>query len=234
MPRKPRFQLPGYPQHIIQRGNNRQPCFFAERDYRVYLEAVEQACRKYGCQVHAYVLMTNHVHLLATPAQNWSVSQLMQSVGRRYVRYVNREYRRSGTLWEGRYKASLIQAERYLFACSRYIELNPVRAGMVDHPGEYRWSSYQANAQGAVDKLIRYHAEYLALASDPDGRATNYHELFRHQLAPGLVDEMRKALNHELVAGSSQFKDGIEAATGRRVSLGEPGRPRKDEDSRLY
>ena len=147
MPRKPRFQLPGYPQHIIQRGNNRQPCFFA---------------------------------------------------------------------------------------CSRYIELNPVRAGMVEHPGEYRWSSYQANAQGAADKLIRYHAEYLALGSDPDDRATNYRELFLHQLETDLVDEMRKALNHELVAGSSRFKNEIEAATKRRVSLGEPGRPRKDKDSRLY
>ena len=228
MPRKPRFQLPGYPQHIVQRGNNRQACFFSEQDYHYYLDALRQACRKYGGQLHAYVLMTNHVHLLMTPAMEWSISEVMQSVGRRYVRYVNNAYRRSGTLWEGRFKAGLVQSDRYLLTCYRYIELNPVRAGMVAHPAEYAWSSYRFNAQGGPEGLITYHPEYLALGNDVRQRSDAYRELFRHQLEPDLIDEMRKSLNHELVVGSSRFKEEIAAMTLRRVTLGAPGRPRNE------
>jgi putative transposase len=131
MPRKPRFTLPGIPQHVIQRGNNREPCFFTVEDYRFYPGALQAACHKSCCSVHAYVLMTNHVHLLVTPGAVDSISVMMQSLGRRYVRYINDAYKRSGTLWEGRYKACLVDSGSYLFTCYRYIEMNPVRAGMV-------------------------------------------------------------------------------------------------------
>ncbi len=140
MPRKPRFTLPGVPQHIIQRGHNREPCFFSEQDYVRYKQDLKSACDKFHCHIHAYVLMTNHVHLLITPLTEFGISEVMQSLGRRYVRYINHEYKRSGTLWEGRFKASLIDSEAYLLTCMRYIELNPVRANMVKHTGEYRWS----------------------------------------------------------------------------------------------
>ena len=147
MPRKPRFNIVGIPQHVIQRGNNREPCFYSEQDYQRYLKDLSDSAKKHDCRIHAYVLMTNHVHLLVTPMVEHGISNMMQALGRRYVYYINKNYQRSGTLWEGRYKASLIDSERYLLTCMRYIELNPVRAKMVEHPGEYPWSSYQANAQ---------------------------------------------------------------------------------------
>ena len=164
MPRKPRFFLPGIPSHIIQRGNNRQPIFFADNDYRAYLRWLAEAARRWGCQVQAYVLMTNHVHLLVTTQAPESLSRMMQYVGRQYVPYVNAEYRRSGTLWEGRFKASLVQALAYLLTCYRYIELNPVRAAMFATPGDYPWSSYHCNALGHADALMVPHPEYRALA----------------------------------------------------------------------
>ena len=145
MPRKPRMFLAGVPCHIIARGNNRSVCFYADADYLFYLECLNDACIKYGTVIHAYVLMTNHVHLLITPSTTSAIPKVMQSVGRRYVQYINKTYRRSGTLWEGRYKASSVDAEAYLLACYRYIELNPVRANMVKQPIEYRWSSYAVN-----------------------------------------------------------------------------------------
>ena len=225
MPRKPRFQLPGVPQHVVQRGNNRQVCFFAEADYLYFLEALRAAADKYGGRLHAYVLMTNHVHLLMTPERENALSEIMQSVGRRYVRYINKKYRRSGTLWEGRFKASLVQSERYLLACYRYIELNPVRAEMVDHPGEYRWSSYAANAQGAVDETLCLHDEYLRLGTTASERQAAYRALFRYLLAPDMVADIRDAMNHELVVGTSRFKDQVEAMTNRRARKGRTGRP---------
>ena len=164
MTRLPRIALPSIPQHVIQRGNNRQPCFYADDDYHFYLECLGEAARKYHVSIHAYVLMTNHVHLLLTPAAMTGVSQVMQTLGRRYVRYINHTYRRSGTLWEGRYHASLVQADHYLLTCYRYIELNPVRAGMTDDPAGYRWSSYRCNALGQPDKLIEPHEYYLGWA----------------------------------------------------------------------
>lgn len=138
MPRKQRMYLADVPAHVIQRGNNREACFYAEQDYLFYLDCLQNACERYQVAVHAYVLMTNHVHLLMTPATQEGISRVMQSLGRRYVQYINYEYRRTGTLWESRHKASLVDAENYLLTCYRYIELNPVRANMVNHPGDYR------------------------------------------------------------------------------------------------
>ena len=167
MPRRPRILLADHPLHIVQRGINREPCFFADEDYQCYLHWLEEAARDCGCAIHAYVLMTNHVHLLLTPAVSGAPVRLMQSLGRRYVQYANRQYRRSGSLWEGRYKSSVVQAENYLLACMRYIELNPVRAAMVIDPGDYRWSSYRANGLGQPDARVTPHALYLGLDTEP-------------------------------------------------------------------
>lgn len=154
MPRRARLAVPGIPWHIIQRGNNRSPCFYADEDYRRYLDTLAEQAVKYDCAIHAYVLMTNHVHLLLTPQQEDSAALLMKHLGQRYVQYINRTYRRSGTLWEGRFKSCLAQEERYVLTCYRYIELNPVRANMVARPEDYRWSSYHTNGIGQPDPLI--------------------------------------------------------------------------------
>lgn len=227
MPRRPRLALQGVPLHLIQRGNNRQACFFAEEDYRFYLEWLAEHAGKTGCRVHAYALMTNHVHLLISADKTDAPGALMKALGQRYVQYVNRVYRRSGTLWEGRFRSCPIQEEAYLLACQRYIELNPVRAGMVAHPGEYRWSSYRANAQGEGNALIRAHGLYEALGPDGAERQAAYRELFRHELEPGLVDQIRRATNGNFVLGNERFATEVAAAIGRRVVPGKSGRPRK-------
>lgn len=234
MPRKSRFNLVGIPQHVIQRGNNREPCFFAEEDYRRYLDDLSESASKFHCRFHAYILMTNHVHLLVTPMMESGISQMMQALGRRYVYYVNKTYKRTGTLWEGRYKSSLIDSDHYLLTYMRYIELNPVRANMVNHPSEYKWSSYHANAQGSVDQLIEPHPLYLELDDDPVKRQEVYRELFRHHMDNDLLHEIRESLNHELVLGQSYFKDKIEEMTKRQTRLGMPGRPRVEEEEGVY
>lgn len=230
MARKPRFNLIGNPQHIIQRGNNRQATFFAEEDYRLYLDSLGEAAKKHDCSIHAYVLMTNHVHLLVTPGQPDSISRLMQSVGRRYVQYINYSYKRSGTLWEGRYKASLVQSEEYLLSCMRYIELNPVRADMVQRPEDYKWSSYRANAQGNQDELLTSHPEYERIGITPEARQSTYRALFNAHLDPQEIAEIRTTLNGELVTGTGRFKLEVEAMLGRKTQMGKRGRPRKSPD----
>ncbi len=225
MPRKPRFHVPGIPQHIIQRGNNREPCFYAEDDYLRYLDDLKDALTRNNCALHAYVLMTNHVHLLVTPFTEYGVSHTMQDVGRKYVQYINRTYKRSGTLWEGRYKSSLVDTEAYLLTCMRYIELNPVRAGMVMHPAEYQWSSYQHNAQGNENLILSSHPLYLSLHHDPLTRLHNYRELFRMHMNSEQLHEIRESLNQELVLGREEFKDKIEQMTQRQTRRGKVGRP---------
>ena len=164
MARLPRFVIPDQPQHVIVRGNNRSEIFCADADYLFYLEKLQQACDKHDCIIHAYVLMTNHVHLLITPQTEEGLGKVMQMLGRYYVQYYNFTYQRTGTLWEGRYRATLIDSEAYLLTCMRYIELNPVRAGMVAHPSEYPWSSYRCNALGQANILVLPHVEYVRLA----------------------------------------------------------------------
>lgn len=230
MPRRARLTLPNIPLHLIQRGNNRQACFFADEDYRFYLDWLAEHAGKTGCQVHAYVLMTNHVHLLLSAETAQAVGALMKALGQRYVQYVNRMYRRSGTLWEGRFRSCLTQDETYLLACQRYIELNPVRAGMVAHPADYRWSSYRANGQGETDGLVRPHPLYVALGLDALSRQAAYRELFRYELEPGLVDEIRRATNGNFALGDVRFAEQISAALGRRVTPGQSGRPRKSPE----
>lgn len=225
MPRRARVLLPGVTLHLIQRGNNRSACFYAEDDYLFYLEHLADQAKKHGCAIHAWCLMTNHVHLLLTPTKPESAGLMMKGLGQRYVQYINRTYRRSGTLWEGRYRSCLMQEEAYVLACYRYIELNPVRAGMVEHPGEYRWSSYRANAQTELSGLISPHPLYESLSSSRMQRSDIYRELFRYQLDPGLVDQIRTATNSNYALGSPRFTAEVENAVGRRVTRGKSGRP---------
>lgn len=227
MPRRARIALPNVPVHLIQRGNNRQPCFFADEDYRRYLDWLTEYAAKSGCRIHAYVLMTNHVHLLLSSDRADAGGVLMKSLGQRYVQYVNRAYRRSGTLWEGRFRSCPVQEEDYLLGCQHYIELNPVRANMVEHPADYLWSSYHANAQGEADALVQPHPLYEALGIDSASRQAAYRELFRHELEPGLVDEIRWATNGNFALGNERFTKKVAAMIGRRASRGQPGRPRK-------
>jgi len=229
MPRRPRIVLPNIPLHLIQRGNNRQVCFIADEDYRFYLDWLAEYATGTGCHIHAYVLMSNHVHLLVSSPYGEAVGKMMKALGQRYVQYINRTYRRSGTLWEGRYRSCLTQAERYLLTCQRYIELNPVRAGMVAHPAEYRWSSYRTNAQGESSSLIVAHDVYKALGQDAASRQAAYRELFRYELEPGLVDEIRKATNGNFALGNTRFAEQVAAELGRRVVRAKRGRPFKKE-----
>lgn len=227
MPRRARLVLPGVPLHIIQRGNNQQACFYADEDYQFYLDWLREHAGRSGCRIHAYVLMTNHVHLLISSPRPEASGALMKALGQRYVQYINRTYRRSGTLWEGRFRSGLTQEEGYLLTCQRYIELNPVRANMVDHPAEYRWSSYRGNAQGEPDTVVEPHAVYLALGVDAASRSAAYRELFRNDLEPGLVDEIRRATNGNYALGNAMFAAQLTGALGRRVVPGQSGRPRR-------
>jgi putative transposase len=227
MPRLPRIDLPGIPQHVVQRGNDRQACFADEQDYRSYLIELHEAARKHDCAVHAYVLMTNHVHLLVTPSRKGALSRMMQAIGRRYVGRFNARYRRTGTLWEGRYKAALVDSERYVLACYRYIELNPVRARMVATPIEYRWSSHACNAHGEHHPLITPHASYLALGSDPRERLTHYRALIKEQLDTQTIEELRLYTQQQRAWGSQRFQQQIEALTQRRAKATPRGRPKK-------
>lgn len=228
MPRRARLSLPGIPWHIIQRGNNRSVCFYAEEDYRRYLDELAELAPRFGCAVHAYVLMTNHVHLLLTPVREDSAALLMKHLGQRYVQYVNRVYRRSGTLWEGRFRSCLTQSEDYVLACYRYIELNPVRAGMVRHPRDYRWSSFHVNGDGKTDRLVVPHEQYLRIARDEQTRRQAYRALFRAHMDGEAVEEIRQATNGNFVLGNARFQAEIAQVLKRRVTRGKAGRPRAD------
>ena len=234
MARKPRFNLIGIPQHVIQRGNNREPCFYAVDDYYRYLHDLKKSAGNNHCAIHAYVLMTNHVHLLVTPFKEHGVSHMMQDLGRKYVQYINHTYKRSGTLWEGRFKSSLVDSEKYLLTCMRYIELNPVRASMVSHPGDYQWSSYGLNAMSKPNSLISKHVLYEQLGSSALEQQFSYRELFRNHLDKDEIHSIRDALNQELVLGRDDFKEKIELITKRQVKPAQMGRPRIEEEAGVY
>ena len=219
------------PCHIVQRGNNREATFFSEQDYQFYLECLSDAVCKYHVEIHAYVLMTNHVHLLMTPLAKESISLVMQSVGRRYVQYINLEYRRTGTLWESRHKASLVDAENYLLSCSRYIELNSVNANMVEHPAEYKWSSYMYNAHGESNNLIRPHEIYSRLGLCEETRRQAYASLFETVLNTADVQVIRNAARFSMPTGDNRFKQHIERALNRKVGYAHRGRPRNSRIS---
>ena len=174
--------------------------------------------------------MTNHVHLLVSAEQSEATGVMMKALGQRYVQYINRTYKRTGTLWEGRYKSCPIQAESYLLSCQRYIELNPIRANMVEHPAEYQWSSYRSNAQGEPSDLIKPHIIYKQLGLNQEARQAAYRELFRCQLNPKLLDEIRQSTNGNYVLGDTRFAEKIAKAVGRRVLRGKAGRPKNEEN----
>ena len=227
MPRRPRIDLPHVTQHVVQRGNDRRPCFFTEADYERYRCDLREIALHESCEIHAYVLMTNHVHLLMTPSGAGQIARIMQALGRRYVRYVNDRHHRTGTLWEGRYKACLVGTERHLLRCYRYIELNPVRAAMVVRPVEYRWSSYSCNACMVADPLVRPHAAYLALGIDAEQRCTLYRAFVDEATTEGELDEIRLHLQRQYAFGSDRFRQAIEAQLGRRAGPAKIGRPAK-------
>lgn len=225
MARKPRFPVAGLPMHVIQRGNNRQVCFTDSSDRRRYLADLGESLHRYEVALHTWVLMSNHVHLLVTPKQAGTLSCMMQLLGNRYVRWFNRRHERSGTLWEGRFRASLVESDAYLLACMRYIELNPVRAGMAQTPDKYRWSSFAANALGIADPLVTPHPTFLALGQDARHRRSAYRELFSEPLGDAALSAIRDAANSELALGSERFKNRIEADTSRQAGSRIRGRP---------
>jgi len=228
MPRPPRLELPGVPLHIVQRGNNRAACFLGDLDRRFYLKWLGHAAAACGCDIHAYVLMSNHVHLLLTPRAQGAASGMLQDLGRRYVRIFNKVHGRTGTLWEGRFKSSLIDSERYLFACHRYIELNPVRAGIVRHAGDYPWSSHRFYARGETSRLITPHARYLALGTSEGERYEVFRSLFGDAVADDELARLRTALNKGWALGAEPFLADIQRRLGRSVLPPRRGRPRKE------
>jgi putative transposase len=227
MPRKTRFFLPEVPVHVVQRGNNRQPVFFDDADCGVYLNGLAEEAVGHGCVIHAYVLMVNHIHLLVTPREGEGVSALMQALGRRYVAYVNRRHRRSGTLWEGRFKACPVQPDDHLLACCCYIEANPVRLGVVSDPADYRWSSYRRHALGEANALITPHASYRRLGATERARRASYLALMNDELNPELSKDIRACVQTGTPFGDEEFRRQLEHELGVKVGYSARGRPRK-------
>ncbi len=225
MARLPRLTVTGYPHHVILRGNDRQDIFRNTADYQRMLDLFEQHSREQGVEIHAYVLMTNHLHLLLTPLQDQSLSKMMQAVGRSYVQIFNKVHGRTGTLWEGRYRSTLIQTERYLLACMAYIDLNPVRATMVAQPEDYVWSSYGHYAGRRHDRLITPHALYWGLGNTPFAREVAYAEMVH----AGIQADQQRALTDATLSGwalgDAKFIAGLKAQTPRRLSKDRAGRP---------
>ena len=233
MPRLPRFILPGVAVHVIQRGNDRMACFREDSDYLMYLAHLRQLAERYECEVHAYVLMTNHVHLLLTPRAADACMGLMRDLGQRYVQYFNRRHERTGTLLEGRYRSCLVESSAYVLACYRYIESNPVRAKMVDHPVGYLWSSYAVNSGMRSDPLVAAHPEFLALGLEAGARHVAYRALVEQDLDPAVVRAIREATNGDYPLASDVFKASSISPLGRRTERQKAGRKAKSPDG-LY
>ncbi|HLS86117.1 MAG TPA: transposase [Burkholderiales bacterium] len=219
MPRHARVVVPQMPLHIVQRGNNRMDCFADDGDRLVYLRLLGDGLSRFGCALHAYCLMTNHVHLLVTPPSVEAAAGLMHVVSQRYAQYFNRKNGRTGTLWEGRFRSSLIASPSYLIACYRYIECNPVRAGLAPHPVVYRWSSHRANAGVACDPILAPHEEWAALG------ARAYRQLFATELDANALQRIRESLNGGFPLGFEE--EVMPLLPGLRIAPGRPGRPRR-------
>jgi len=227
MPRPPRLVVPGVAMHVRQRGNDRQDCFRTERDRLVYLVILRELCLKTRCALHAYCLMTNHVHLLLTPPAESACATLMRDLGQRYVQYFNRHHQRTGTLWEGRFRSCLVESTEYVLGCYRYIEMNPVEAGIVGTPADYRWSSHVGNAGGSDNRLLTPHVEYEALADHPAHRPAAYLRMFERQQDRDLVKAIRAATYGGYPLIGEQLKSKL-SASGCRIEPRKPGRPSKD------
>src|SRR5690606_2550484 len=234
MARLPRYVIPDQPQHMIQRGNNRQEIFAAEADYRFFRDALVDAAHKHGLRIHAYVWMTNHIHLLATPEHEDSMAKVFQSAGRKYVKYFNHTYERSGTLWEGRYRATVVDSDRYFLTVMRYIELNPVRAGMVAHPRDYPWSSYGYNAFGELHRNTEWltpHAEYMRLGGNATERQAAYRQLFGAAVSGDELRSIRECTHKGWALGDARYQGWVERVGSRRAVSKGLGRPKKTEYS---
>ena len=229
MPRPHRIEIAGVPLHVIQRGNNRTACFFGDIDRRFYLKCLGDAASRRGCAIHAYALMTNHVHLLLTPSETGAASAMMQHLGRRYVRTVNNAHERTGTLWEGRFKSNLVDSDTYLLSCHRYIELNPVRAGMVSSPADYPWTSHPHYASGKSDRLITEHGLYLGLGTTPEERRKAFLSFFDEDVSKEELLRLRIAINRGWALGSDAFLVRMEEKTGKALRPPRRGRPRNPE-----
>ena len=225
MARLPRLTVPGYPHHIIQRGNNRQAIFSSAADYLMLLALLEENSQKFGVALHAYVLMSNHFHLLATPITADGLPQMMQAVGRRYVRYFNDSQGRSGTLWEGRYRSTLIETDRYLLACMAYIDLNPVRAGLVSNARDYPWSSHAHYVGLRTDKMVTPHPLFWNLGNTPFAREAAYAELVGAGITPDQQDALTRSALSGWALGSESFVANLQKRTERRVNKAKAGRP---------
>lgn len=225
MSRQTRMYIPGIPTHVVQRGHNRNACFFADKDYVFYKEVLAEALRRYGASLHAYCLMSNHIHLLLTPLYEDSIQRVFQHMGRQYAQHINQSYRRTGALWEGRHKGSLVCEDNYLLACYRYIELNPVNAAMVVMPEDYRWSSYRANGCGAADNLLTPHQNYKDLGKTIKERCFAYRLLFQTPLADKDIHDIRVATKTNRWVGDVRFQQRLEKVLGRKLSVAKPGRP---------
>lgn len=227
MARLPRLIVPQQPHHVIQRGNDRQLIFRDPGDYSVFLGRLWESAKQFKVAIHAYVLMSNHLHVLASPSDLIGLGRMMQRVGRHYVPYFNHKYERAGTLWQGRYKTTIIDSEEYFLTCCRYIELNPVRAGMVSNAADYPWSSYQHHIGMRTDTRITDHPLYWALGNTPFEREATYKALTEQALTPEELDRMRRSTTKGWALGSDQFKAQLEKLTLRRVSPAKGGRPFK-------
>lgn len=225
MARLPRLTLPGYPHHVIQRGNNRQAIFVDGADFETMLSLLDEQARKFQVAIHAYVLMDNHFHLLATPGTADGLPQMMQAIGRSYVQYFNRRHGRTGTLWEGRYRSTVVQSERYLLACMVYIDLNPVRAGMVAKAGDYLWSSHAHWLGVRHDKLLTPHALYWALGNTPFAREAAYAALVQAGIGEAQHQALTRATLGGWALGEPDFVQSLQQLTPRRVTLAKAGRP---------
>jgi len=225
MARKHRASAAGIAEHVIQRGNNRQVIFANKDDMAAYAAWLKEYAIKYRVNIHAWVFMTNHVHLLCTPADSTGISKMMQSMGRMYVLYFNKRHNRTGTLWEGRYKSCLVESDKYLLTLYRYIELNPVRAGMVSDPAEYTWSSYQCNGLGKQTDMQTHHQLYLSLGTSSQTRQLAYRALFKSKVQGKMLDDIRHSANKGLALGSDSFIANVEAVTGQRLIQQKRGRP---------
>ncbi len=229
MARLPRICPPGIPKHIIQRGNNRQACFGSEEDFAAYAHWMHDFSNKHHVDIHTWGFMTNHVHLLVSPSTNEGVSRMMQEVGRHYVRYFNHTYRRTSTLWGGRFKSCVVDAENYLLSCQRYIELNQARANMVDKPADYLWSSYHSNGLGNPSTLWTPHEIYLSLGKLASERLTAYRQLFKSLIDEATLKTICDSVNKGLAFVNDRFKREIEHLTGRRVTPGKRVPKKRDK-----
>ena len=225
MPRKPRFYQADIPAHVYQRGHNKSPVFFDVYDYLEFLRILKKTADALSCAVHAYVLMTNHVHFLLTPSDEKGISLLFQSLGREYVRYINQRYGRCGSLWQGRHKGNVINSSEYFLLCMQYIEMNPVRANMVDHPAKYRWSSFAANALGESNNIIRCHDEYLGLGNNMTSRRKIYRQQFEIPIDKNETQLIQQSLHSGTPVGNEKFQRYIERVTGNKVGTYKRGRP---------